>query len=87
MKQGATHQTVLGQREEFSAIEISATPEEVYSLVSTASGFGQWWATDITQPGPTVDLGFFHRATVYRLRLPSERPRQHADWVCESGNE
>ena len=69
------------------AIEISATPEKVYSLVSTASGLGQWWATDITQPGPTVDLGFFNRATVYRLRLLSERPPLHADWICESGDE
>ena len=69
------------------SIETSATPEHVYSLVTTARGLGQWWATDITEPGGTVDLGFFKRATVYRLRLITEQSPSNAEWVCESGDE
>jgi len=69
------------------SIQTSATPQQVYALVTTAKGFGQWWATDITEPNGTIDLGFFKRATVYRLRLVKEQPPIHADWVCESGDE
>ena len=68
------------------SIQTSATPEQVYPLVATAKGFGEWWATDISQSGETVDLGFFGRATVYRLRLSQIKPT-HAGWVCESGDE
>ena len=56
-------------------------------MVTTAKGLGQWWATDITEPDGTVDLGFFKRATVYRLRLVTARPASHAEWVCDSGDE
>jgi len=69
------------------SIQTSASPEQVYSLVTNAKGLGRWWATDITEPGATVDLGFFKRATVYRLRLVTEHPPAHAEWVCESGDE
>lgn len=69
------------------AIQTSATPEQIHPLIATASGFGKWWATDITQPGETVDLGFFNRATIYKLRLTSETKPVHADWLCESGDE
>jgi hypothetical protein len=34
-----------------------------------------------------VDLGFFNRATVYRLRLIVKNAPTHAEWVCESGDE
>ncbi len=69
------------------SIQISATPEQVYPLASTAQGFAQWWAADVTQPADTVDLGFFNRATVYRLKLALEQPPGQAEWVCESGDE
>jgi len=69
------------------SIQISATPEQIYPLVSSGEGFGKWWAADITQPEETVDLGFFNRATVYRLRLISQNPPARAEWVCESGDE
>ena len=70
------------------SLQTSAPPEQVYSLVSTSQGFGQWWATDITEPpAGTVDLGFFNRATIYRVRLITQQPPSHADWVCESGDE
>ena len=34
-----------------------------------------------------VALGFFKRATVYRLKLHLDQPPSLAEWVCESGQE
>jgi hypothetical protein len=69
------------------AIQIAAKPEAVYSLVATAHGFGQWWAADITEAGGAVELGFFSRATIYKLRLKVDQPPTLAEWACESGDE
>jgi len=69
------------------AIQIALKPEMVYPLVSTGKGFGQWWAEDITESDGAVSLGFFNRATVYRLRLQPGQPPREADWLCDSGQE
>jgi hypothetical protein len=34
-----------------------------------------------------VQLGFFNRATVYRLRLEVDKPPLRAEWMCETGDE
>jgi hypothetical protein len=69
------------------SIQIAAKPEQIYALVATARGLGEWWAADITESGGAVELGFFNRATIYRLRLAVDRPPDHAEWICETGNE
>jgi uncharacterized protein YndB with AHSA1/START domain len=69
------------------AIPISAVPEQVYALVATAKGFSQWWAEDVVESGGAVDLGFFKRSTVYRLKLNVDKLPVHAEWVCDSGDE
>jgi uncharacterized protein YndB with AHSA1/START domain len=69
------------------SIQISAEPARVYPLVATAKGFAHWWAADVTEAAGGVELGFFSRATVYRLRLKVSEPPTHAEWVCETGNE
>jgi len=69
------------------AIQMAAKPEAVYPLVATAHGLGQWWAADITDSSDTLDLGFFNRATVYRLKLEIDKPPVHVDWACQSGDE
>ena len=69
------------------SIQIAAKPEAVYALAATAKGFAQWWAEDITDTDGALDLGFFKRATLYRLRLRVDRPPAQAEWVCESGKE
>ena len=69
------------------SVEISAKPEQVYSLVATGRGFGQWWATDITEAGDIIELGFFNRASIYRLRPAIEQSAAKAEWMCESGDE
>ena len=69
------------------AIQISAKPEAVYALVSTGNGVTQWWAEDVTEPSSTVELGFFKRNTVYRLKLTASHPPFLANWICETGKE
>ena len=69
------------------AIQISAAPDAIYPLVATAAGFGRWWAEDISESGGAVDLGFFNRATVYRLRLARADAPSRAEWRCETGDE
>lgn len=69
------------------SIQIAAKPEVIYPLVATAEGFGQWWAADITESEAEVELGFFNRATVYRLRLRVAQPPVQAEWLCETGEE
>jgi uncharacterized protein YndB with AHSA1/START domain len=68
-------------------IQISAGPERIYPLVATAAGFAQWWAEDVTEAAGAVELGFFRRATVYRLRLGTDRPPSDVEWACETGDE
>jgi hypothetical protein len=68
------------------AVQIAARPDVIYPLVATGGGFGQWWAEDITEAAG-VELGFFNRTTVYRLKLTVDHPPGQAEWVCESGDE
>src|SRR6186997_2676207 len=69
------------------SIQIVAPPSAVHSLIATASGFRQWWAEDVSETGDAVELAFFNRATIYRLRLKANAPPGAAEWVCETGNE
>jgi hypothetical protein len=69
------------------AIQIAAAEEKIYPLVATAKGLGAWWAADITEPAGAVELGFFNRTTIYRLRSIIQQPSTNAEWVCESGDE
>jgi hypothetical protein len=69
------------------AIQIAAAVEVVFPLAGTAHGFTQWWAEDVTEAGGVVNLGFFRRNTIYRLRLVASEAPRHADWACESGEE
>ena len=71
------------------SITIDAPPENVYPLISSAAGLSQWWAEDANEntSSGAVELGFFERTTVYRLRLLVAKPPLNAEWVCESGKE
>jgi hypothetical protein len=69
------------------AIQIAARPEAVYLLCATARGFEQWWAADVTERDGVVELGFFNRTTIYRLRRQTANPPYLVEWVCETGNE
>ena len=69
------------------SIQAMAKREEIYPLIATARGFAKWWATDVTESPGVVELGFFNRATLYRLRLESATSPAEAEWLCETGDE
>ena len=69
------------------SISIAAPAERVHQLVASGPGFAKWWAEDVTENGNgTVELGFFNRATVYRL-APIRMKTTLAEWQCETGQE
>jgi hypothetical protein len=70
------------------SIETAAEPAAIYPLVSTGPGFGAWWAEDVVvMPDGRVELGFFRRATVYRLHAIRRETGEKVEWRCESGQE
>jgi len=70
------------------AILINAPPEKIRTLCSSAKGFTFWWAADSVELGKdgSVELGFFSKSTVYRLR-PRKTTESEIIWRCESGKE
>ena len=69
-------------------IEVAAPLEAVERLVSTRAGFRAWWAEDVqVKSDGTVELGFFDRTTVYRLRPAGAEPGRLAAWTCQTGQE
>jgi len=67
------------------AIQVAASTQTVTDLVATGAGLQQWWAEDVeTAAEGRISLGFFNRATVYRLRL-LERGPDAMSWRCETG--
>lgn len=69
------------------SISIAAPAERVYPLVASVKGFTLWWAEDVTDnSNGTLELGFFNRATVYRL-APVRMKASLVEWQCETGQE
>jgi uncharacterized protein YndB with AHSA1/START domain len=69
------------------SVQIPAAPEAIYPLISTADGFSRWWSEDVTESNGAVELGFFNRTTIYRLRLQIDEPGTRAEWLCDTGDE
>lgn len=70
------------------SISIEASAEKIHSLFASGRGFARWWAADVAEDrsAGTVELGFFNRATVYRLKEVRITPLE-AEWLCETGKE
>jgi hypothetical protein len=70
------------------SIGVSTKPGALFSLVSSGTGFQAWWAQDVVvKPDGAIELGFFGRTTVYRLRVIVLEPTRKAVWECETGQE
>lgn len=71
------------------SVTVTAAPEAVFGLISSGAGLTRWWAADVTvsADGESVDIGFFKRATVYRLRRVRHEPSRLIEWVCDTGQE
>jgi uncharacterized protein YndB with AHSA1/START domain len=72
------------------SITIAAPAEAVFQLVAAPEGLARWWAADVEVHAAnplTVELGFFNRATVYRLERAEARPGTRVTWLCTTGKE
>jgi len=71
-------------------LEVHASPAAIFPLVATSAGLAQWWAADsrdVSDPTHGVELGFFNRQTLYRLRPQTFVAPTSATWRCETGQE
>ena len=71
-------------------IQIAAPAKTIFPLISSAEGFQRWWAEDARHAEGSsgmIDLGFFSRATAYRLRPQTFMAPKQTSWHCESGEE
>jgi hypothetical protein len=69
------------------AIQIAASAELIFPIIATARGWTQWWAEDVMESGDVIELGFFNRTTIYRLKSLAQKPLERSEWFCESGKE
>jgi uncharacterized protein YndB with AHSA1/START domain len=69
------------------SIQISAPPTIVFPLASTAHGWSQWWAADVQQVGGAIELGFFKRTTLYRVKPVLNDSPKRSEWLVETGAE
>ncbi len=70
------------------SIEVPASPEELYPYVASGEGFKAWWAEDVSDMADgAVELGFFSRSTIYRLKPTDLVSSRKATWRCETGEE
>jgi uncharacterized protein YndB with AHSA1/START domain len=67
------------------AVSIDAPPGKIFPLIATPRGLSAWWAADVTESAGAVDLGFFKRATVYRLQLARIAEPSAVEWHVLSG--
>jgi len=69
------------------AMAVDAPLERIIELAATPEGLAAWWAEDVVRlPGDeAVQLGFFDRTTIYRLRRAPEP--DGVRWRCETGQE
>ena len=71
------------------SISIEASRERVFPLVASGSGFSQWWTADASEDLSTgiVELAFFNRTTVYRLKPIQISTSWTTEWLCQTGQE
>lgn len=72
------------------SLTTAAPAASVYELVATPEGLARWWAADVVVHAADpldVELGFFKRTTVYRLRRTEAKPGTRVVWACTTGRE
>jgi len=69
------------------SLQILAAAAKIYPLVTTANGFSQWWAAEVTESVGAIELAFFNRKTIYRLSAGPANPPAEAEFLCETGAE
>ena len=71
-------------------LTIQATPQDVFTAVTSADGLASWWSEDVeggSAEGDTVTVGFLDRKVVIILRIDTLEPATLAHLTCLDGPE
>jgi uncharacterized protein YndB with AHSA1/START domain len=66
-------------------IPIKATPEKVYSAITTPAGLRGWWTADTQadeKVGGKAEFGFDKRGMVFRMKIEKLDPGKRVVWSC-----
>jgi uncharacterized protein YndB with AHSA1/START domain len=71
------------------SISVDARRERVFPLIASGSGFARWWTADVLEDYSTgiIEVVFFNRATVYRLKPIRNSTSWTTEWMCQTGEE
>jgi hypothetical protein len=71
------------------SISIDAPRERIFPLIASGTGFAQWWAAEVSEDYATgiIELAFFKRTTIYRLKPIHESNTWTTEWLCLTGQE
>ncbi len=70
------------------SVSIEASAEKIFPLIASPRGLSRWWAEDVAEgESGVVEISFFNRATVYRLRASRMAAPLEAEWACETGKD
>jgi len=71
------------------SISINAPRDRVFPLIASGSGFTRWWAAEVVEDYSTeiVEVAFFNRATVYRLKSIRSSTPWTTEWLCQTGQD
>jgi uncharacterized protein YndB with AHSA1/START domain len=71
------------------SISIDAPRERVFPLIASGSGFTRWWTADVIEDYSTgiIEVAFFNRSTVYRLKPIRISVSWTTEWMCQTGQE
>ena len=69
------------------SIQIDVPPDRAYPLISSGSGFAQWWTSGVAKDAKTriVHLGLFNRTTFFSFRPLQIETAGQVEWLCQSG--
>ena len=71
-------------------ITIKAPPTAVYETIAKRDRLKEWWTADIEgddSEGGLLQMGFFERSTVYRMRVEKLASGREVAWKCEGSGE
>jgi hypothetical protein len=69
-------------------IDIDATPDKVYSAVSSNQGLKSWWTTDVagdSKKGSILNFGFYNHSFTFEMYVDELILDKTVRWKCIGG--
>jgi uncharacterized protein YndB with AHSA1/START domain len=69
-------------------IDIDATPDKVYSAVSSNQGLKSWWTTDVvgdSKKGSILNFEFYSHSFTFEMYVDELIPDKTVRWTCIGG--